>query len=341
MAIQISSPIDWTKIRTIEDLDKIPQHLLYDNSVEVPADWLKIRDDITLTSDEIEEALFMKNYTRGIMLVTGMAGQGKGMFVHQWAYKLRRYFGLNIITDTRPRPLMGRCIPFSRAFYVEQIKRMHEVATGIKWEGNWVKLECVECGNETILKKDKKLIKCSNCNGVMKETVESELVNDIIPAQLPDGRWMSSRGEVFIRRAVWILDEFGSKYMSRMDVMNPIHRDLLTKLFPIWRHLQSMIIGVGQEMAELDPHCFDKLTSKVECTKLLDKGKPERLIFRAKLYPLRFISSIGELEVKGKVVRLLIDGDKPRDYLGGKAFHDLYNHQQAVALDLAAGLKDE
>jgi hypothetical protein len=157
-------------------------------------------------------------------------------------------------------------------------------------------------------------------------------VNEYKPYVTRDGKWISSRGQVFLKKSVQLLDEFGSKYMNKHEFKSPIQRTLLYKVFPIWRHLDTVIIGMATEKEDLSRFCYPKLTTEIRCSRALDYNNPDRLLFKVKLYPLRYISAIGEIEYTGKMVPLVLDGDIPRDMLGGKAWKDLYNTKQAIGV---------
>ncbi len=319
--------IDWAKIRTLSDLSTVPEEELYDNSPDLPNDYQLMPG---LTAEEIEDAMFWKDYLRGIMLVTGMPGMGKGMFAHMLAFKLKRYFGLTVVSDTKPRPLFGRYVPFSEPFLVDQLDRMWEVTTGEIPTGKYIEDRAVNYRRQGFTPKE-----------AFEKAREEE---DVIPHENPhvasDGRWISSRGEVFIKRAVWLLDEFGSKYMNRREPNAPLHRTLLFKVFPIWRHLESVIIGMATEMDDLDPRCQPKLTTEVRCNRMLVVNDPSYLYFKMKLYPLRFISSMGELEYQGGAKIIELDGQKPRDCLGGKAWKDIYNTKQAIGIEAPRSMRN-
>lgn len=307
--------VDWSKIKSLDDLSQLSDDELYDTSRDGGIANYPLMPG--LTDEEKEDAEFWRDYLRGIMLITGMPGQGKGMFAHMLAFKLKRYFGLTVVSDTRPRPLFGKNVPFSHDFLVNQLDRMFEVATGRIREVGKPKKD--DDGDE----------------------IDWEAPNLISPHVADDGKWISSQGEVFIRRAIWLLDEFGSKYMNRREPNNPIHRTLLFKIFPIWRHLESIIVGMATEKDDLDPRCEPKLTTEVRCTRLIVPDNPERLVFGITLYPLRYVSSVGELEYVGQKIRILLDGDEPRDCLGGKSWKDLYNTKQAVAIEAPNSLRNK
>lgn len=293
--------IDWTKIKTIDDIyTQIPNEALYDDMVDKASSY-QLRDD--LTDEEVEDALFWKDFLRGVILITGMPGQGKGILLHMILYKMKRYFGVNIISDTRPRPLFGQYIPFSKSFFLEQMYRMQEMANGYP------------------------------------EDYDADNPPAVMPHVTEDGRWMTSRGEIFMKRAAMGLDEFGAKYMNKGEPNNPICRALLYQLFPTWRHDDLVIIGVTTEKEDLNHRCWPKLTTEIHTQRILDTSNPERLLFGIKIFPLRYITATGELEYTGKKQLLTLDGDAPRDMLGGKAWKDLYNHKQAIALEPNRGMR--
>lgn len=304
--------IDWKRIRTIEDVMALEEDVLYDSAPEYDADKsFRIADG--LTPEEYDDALFWSDYRRGLMLLTGPPGQGKDMMAHMIAWKFKRYFRTWAISDTRPRKIFGDYIPFSKEFLVEQLDRAMEVATGqVKLYELPTKKPKTEDEEETI--------------EYLKQ--ENEKLLKFKPYVTHDGRWISSRGEVFIRKAVCLLNEFGSRYMYKKEPNAPITRTLL-KTFTIWRHLQSLIIGIGTERSDFNPQCFEKVTCEVRMQRL----ERRRLVFGAVLYPLRYVGSTGELIVSGKPIPIRIDGETPREYLNGKAWKDLYNTDNAVSFE--------
>lgn len=304
--------IDWTQIRTIDDVMALSEDVLYDSAPEYDAVKSFMISD-KLNDEEYADALFWSDYRRGLMLLTGPPGQGKDMLAHMISWKFKKYFDMRAISDTRPRKIFGSYIPFSKEFLVEQLDRAMEVATGqVKLYELPTKKPKTEEEEETIeyLKR------------------ENEKLLKFKPYVTGDGRWISSRGEVFIRKAIWLLNEFGSRYMYKKEPNAPITRTLL-KTFTIWRHLQSLIIGIGTERSDFNPQCFEKVTCEVRMQRL-SRG---RLIFGAILYPLRYVGATGELIVSGKPIPIKIDGELPRECLRGYAWKDLYNTDNAVSFE--------
>lgn len=348
--------VDWTKIKSVNDIQDIADAELFDESVEDLNVYYTLNPN--LSDEEIEDAMFWKDYLRGIILIDGMPGQGKGMLAHMIAYKFKRYFGLTVITDTRPRKLFGNCLPFSQSFLLDQLERMEEVANPRRIK---VYDSSLFIGDVDELTYDeRRIVELIKGNPLAAPYIANELsmgLNSVekrldkllsedvvseheeLPHVTEDGRWVSSKGEVLMRKAVWLLDEFGSKYMNRREPNNPIHRTLLFQIFPIWRHLDVVIIGMATEKEDLDQRCYPKLTTEIRCTRLLDEANLAHLLFGYKIYPLRYISSVGELEYTGNMQRMIIDGDEPKAFLGGACWKDLYNTKQAIGVQAPPGLR--
>lgn len=347
------SGIDWSKIRDIKDLQQIDREVLYDSSDDQSTSIVyQIRDD--LTPEERKDAEFWSVILRGIVLLTGAPGQGKGITSHMIAFKMKRYFNKTVISDTRPRLLFGEYIPFSMDFLVEQLDRTIEVATpskitlynssmflGDKDELDDIDRRIVECVNGNALPIDVIVRKTETRHSVVVRRLEKLVENDMVmtttfmPHVTSDGQWISSRGKVFLRDSVILLDEFGTKYMNWREHSDPVHRVLL-KMFTHWRHSRSVILGIGTEKAMFDKACFEKVTCEITTVRV----HPSRLIFAVHVKPLRYISSTGELEYAGKPTSFTLWGDEPKDMLGGMCWKDLYNHEQAIALEPPASLRN-
>ena len=331
--------IDWTKVKTREDLTKIAG---YDDS---DIGELHLQINPNLTEWEMDDALFWRDYARGIILINGREGQGKGMLAHMLAFKFNRYFGLGVVSDSHPRPIFGELVggyaPFSEEFLVDQLDRMTEVATG-QIIRDYEKWECEECGAIREFKIGRNgHHKCQECKGIMVEAKESD---DLVKPHVDsEGRWISSRGEVFIHRAVWLLDEFGSKYMNRRNPHRPIQRTLLFDVFPTWRHLECVILGMTTDSDDLDPRYEPKLTTEIRCTRMIVEDKhgrvePDRLVFRCNIYPKRYVGR-GEYGFTGRKQTYILFGDEPQDVLGGKRWCDLFNTKQAIAIQAPKSMR--
>ena len=131
--------IDWSKIRTRDDLTVVTSKLLYeDTKVYSPNELLHMRQG--LSEEEIDDALFWAKFRRGIMMITSPPRQGKSTLEHLVAYKMNYYFEMLPILDTRPRSLFGIYVPFSQEMLDEQIVRMDLLEKGrgrAREDGSW------------------------------------------------------------------------------------------------------------------------------------------------------------------------------------------------------------
>lgn len=131
--------IDWSKIRTRDDLKALDPKLLYeDTKVFSPNELLQLNPN--LTEDEVEDAIFWSKYRRGIIIITGQPRQGKSTTAHMIVKKMNYYFQMQPILDTRPRSIFGPYIPFSQDMLDEQIVRMDLMEKGrghVRDDGSW------------------------------------------------------------------------------------------------------------------------------------------------------------------------------------------------------------
>lgn len=122
-----------TEVRTIQDLLLLDDGDLYDESPGYEASKLQLVEG--LTDGEIEDATFWLPYMKGLMLVSGPPGSGKGLFGHMLTWKGKNYYQDKVaMLDTKPRRAFGLYHPFTREVLIEQLRRIEE-ATGWKVMG--------------------------------------------------------------------------------------------------------------------------------------------------------------------------------------------------------------
>lgn len=307
--------INWSTVRTIEDLAYIDPKLLYDDTrVYTPSELLQLNP--TLSDSEIEDALFWARFRRGVMLITGQVRQGKSTLEHLIAKKLNYYFRMIPILDTRPRSIFGKYIPFSSEMLEEQIKRMDsmEKSEGETTEdGRWIAHMTKE---ETTGK------------GKNKETITTEY-----------------NGEIFLRNAVIGMDEFGSKYMNRRDAPNlPIKRELL-KIFNYWGHSNCLWIGVGIDIEDIDRRCLDKIVWEARCSRIWDADECEKdrdaIIIGVWLSPVRYNPMNDRVELAGEPEALRINASKPQSCLGGQKWCDIFKTDNVQGFALPKRRKEQ
>lgn len=305
--------IKWDEIKTIEDLKrKFGDSVLYDEEQEYGDNVYDFKLNPTLTAEEVEDALFWARLMRGIMLVTGSAGAGKGLFANMLAWKMGYYFGKKILLDYKPRRLFGVYHPFNEQVLVNQLSRMSNVAAVS------VKKGIVESGGG---RKSSELL----------ENVAHEWID-------------SSNGQVFLKNSVLVLDEF-KRYMYKRRPHNPMGITL-GQIFDLWRHLDILIIGIAIDERELDRFsCIPKITTLVRCTWLNDytikKYNYAPYSARVDITPVRYVGVAGEgvLDMAGKTITRVVEGGKPRECLGGKRWVDIYNTKDPKDIFVPTSLK--
>lgn len=81
-----------------------------------------------LTDWEYEDADLLLPFTKGVMIITGDPGSGKDLFGNVIAWKMKRYFGKEVMRDEPPRRLFGPYIPFDRNTINEDLSEMAEIS---------------------------------------------------------------------------------------------------------------------------------------------------------------------------------------------------------------------
>ena len=308
--------IDWSQIKTIEDVFQLDRHLLFDDAeVLQPLDMLKLNPK--LTEDELEDAFFWKDYTRGLMLITGEPGAGKGIFSHMLAKKMAYYFGKIAILDTRPRVSFGNYIPFSEEMVAEQIERM----------------SAVESGNGEV----------SDNKWIAHMRREEKVIDPDTGKATREKRIIEYNGEVFLRNSVAMLDEFGNKYMSRLSSPTLSIKQVLLKLFNFWRHMHCLMLGVGVSLEDFDRKCLDKAVWEARCVKVRGavehKEDPEAIIIGVYLTSIKYNPIQDELTKTGGTQMLRINASEPKNMLNGLAWKDIFNTDNAQGFELPSKMR--
>ena len=91
-----------------------------------------------LTEQEQEEAYKILCWLKGsgpffgiagLMLITGMPRQGKGLFSNTFSWKIKRYFkGIRILRDDHPGPIYGEYSLFDESVLAGDLEAMSEIA---------------------------------------------------------------------------------------------------------------------------------------------------------------------------------------------------------------------
>lgn len=232
-----------------------------------------------LSEEEIEDAMNLRRFIRGLMVVTGDPGSGKGLLSNMLAWKIKHYFtGRKALLDYKPRPPFGPYLPFDDKFLHEELAKMAELSN-------------VRMGQipEEIDRKDNKRIK------------------DVSELSL---KWVRSKqGEVYLSNSVLVLEEF-KRYMHNRRPMNPLGITL-GHIITWWRHLNILIIGMTPFLNEIDVKaCQQYITHEVRCSWATNN------IAKCKVFQTMWISAKGVLRIQRKPTLILIDGWLERPELG-------------------------
>lgn len=284
------------EVRQILHKMGLSEATLYDES---PSDNLyedRLRPD--LSEWEIEDAMHKRRFIRGMMLITGDPGSGKGLFANTLAWKIKRYYeGRKALLDYKPRPLFGPYLPFDEEFLKGELSKMAELS----------KVRISEIPNNI-------------------DREDTEKIKDV--SKLANEWVRSKRGGIYLSNSVLVLEEF-KRYLHNRRPMNPMGITI-GHIITWWRHLDILIVGMTPFKREIDRiSCLPYVTHEVRCTWQTD-GRAKCTIFQTK-----WVSSKGILVMargKGTSMPIVIDGWKERPELGGQRYFDLYNSKYLPAL---------
>lgn len=255
----------------------IPESSLYDRT----NDGELYRDELrpSLSEDEIDQAIKLRRFLRGLMVVTGDPGSGKGLFGHVIAYKIKSCFqGRKALLDHKPREPFGLYLPFDEKFLNEELGKMSELSS----------MRVGEIPKE-IDRKDSKRIK------------------DI--STLAD-KWVQSKeGEIYLSKSVIVLEEF-KRYMHNRRPMSPLGITL-GHIITWWRHLDILIIGMTPFLNEIDKKaCQQYITHQVQCAWGSDGCA------WCYIHQTSWVNEKGVIKVSRRPTVMPIDGWKERPELG-------------------------
>src|SRR3990172_112750 len=161
-----------------------------------------------------------------------------------------------------------------------------------------------------------------------------------------DGKWLSSRGQVLIRHSVIMLDEFGGRHMGRLTAPNIEPKKSLLSLLSLNRHLQCLFLGVGTELNDFDRHFFPHVDYIIGCTRIDPPPYPadgSGIKIVGRIQRVKYNRGRDTFDQVGDASYIGIDGSKPRNYLGGLAYKDIFHtdNVQAPSISKSMRLKEE
>ncbi len=312
--------IDLTKCKTIDDMINAVNAdvCIYDESPEDDDGSYTNQLNPYLTDTEIDDAKFWYPRSRGVGLISGEPGAGKGVLLNMIGYKMRWYFNKTILMDYMPRrafaqewmpqacdiltglPTMPAIlvreipyIPFGKKQFVEQLSRMSNVAMG------------------DLLGEDDEDLKDEEENQIVKvnKAAEQKRVSAI---QHATGEWLSTKGNVFLKYAVLKIDEAKKYHNKRTGTHNPM-TNMLMMLYQVYRHLDLLVLLATAHRDDLDTIQFmPKVTYEIKANWAISR----KYTTVGNLVTYAQATSDGVQRVVGKNIPLPTDGAMPREVLG-------------------------
>jgi len=140
-------------------------------------------------------------------------------------------------------------------------------------------------------------------------------------------KWVEGEGEALLKGSVLYLSEL-KRYCYNRNPHNPFNK-FIGSICTVWRHLDLLVIGTHVQKHEIDQYSYLAYVSHwAKCSWSLSKPNTTDV----KVARGAFIGSHNVYDVEGKPILVHVDGDKPRSFLDGNRFYDLYKTKSMVNL---------
>lgn len=255
-----------------------------DSDEEEMRDFEVVRDVSNLAYAARRQVELLRTIARGFMLITGDPGGGKDVFAISTASLFKYFFGRGVILDFLPRKLFGEYTLMDAPTIVRKIR---EVAKAYRVEG----------------------IEESGDKGELSQFMEEATA-----------KWLlEGEGYDLFHRKVYYISELKKVAYNR----NPMSRTnkFIGSLGTVWRHLDLLLMGTHVEANEIDVKAFLQYAKlRAVCKQTLEQHVFQAIVRRGMYAAADFVVSNYSL----RPVIFTINGNEPREYLGGKRFYDLY-----------------
>jgi hypothetical protein len=281
---------------------------LYDETPEAGSEGLYGLDlNEGLTEAEISLAPLYASLSRGLMVVTGAPGSGKGVFSNHLAWQQRRLFkDKRVLLDYRLRRLFdlgqedNRYILFNSEFFDKEVAKM------------------AASSGTTIIRENDTEHKYKTTQKVLKDNTQ-KLAKE----------WFRNNELLFVN-AHMNLDEF-KRYFHNRNPMNPMGIKL-GHIITMWRHMGMLILGMCPYLSEIDQYSvIPYMSHEVKCSWSTDGNTTF-----ASFYKKKSVTTRGVINVEGKPVRLRVNGGKPLPEIGVQlrletaTMHDYGDKENAI-----------
>jgi hypothetical protein len=241
-----------------------------------------------LTDLEMQFAERLAFLCRGVMIVHGQPGCGKGTFGSYIGWKVRRIFkGKHVLLDYQPRRLFDYGYDDNRYKYVDADFMMDEV--------------------------DRMAEKVSMSLGKLRRDPDEELKgNEKETARILAQKWAKTKGEVLMRDSVWELDEL-KRYLHNRHPNNRVGIQI-GYIVAVWRHLRLLCLGMCPNIKEIDWNGFLQYVTHEVRPEWCTRWKPHttKCIIRRKSH----VGTAGVIKFETKPYPLFINGGRPRPEIG-------------------------
>jgi len=278
---ELADTKDLLSIQEEEGLDD-----MYDDTPEPGDDKLYgLQLNEGLTDAEMVMAQTLANICRGVMIVHGKEGCGKGVLANYLSWKLRRIFkGKKILLDFKPKAIFdygyenNRYIHFDSRFMLRQIQNMAR-----------------SIGDNTF-----------------ELSEEDDEINKKLEAKLSvlNKEWVEKAKTVLLLDCIQVLDEL-KRYCYNRKPMSTFGTTILAEL-DIWRHLGALILGMCPDIEEIDKKFLKHVTHEIRP----NWAKSRRNTTVCSIHRKTSIGVDGVIQFSSKPFRIMIDGGSPRPEIG-------------------------
>lgn len=267
---------------------------MYDYSPEAGEDGLYgLELNEGLTEYELELVPLYASLSRGVMVISGQPGSGKGAFFNHLSWQDRRLFaGRKVLLDYKPRPLFDLGMEHNRYFLFNSefiVKEMDKMA--------------LKSGT-TIMEEDEAVYE-----GTKKKQKKNLLKNTSDVAR----QWTDAN-EVLLQNGILGIDE-GKKIFNKR---NPHSRVAMFygMIISVWRHLDLLIAIMCPFLNEIDRFLVEQYMTHEIRTSCGIRSKSSTVF--ADFYKKGSVTGKGVVYIQGRPIRIKVDGAEPRPEIGVK-----------------------
>lgn len=267
---------------------------MYDCSPEAGEDGLYgLELNEGLTEYELELVPLYASLSRGVMVISGQPGSGKGTFFNHLSWQDRRLFaGRKVLLDYKPRPLFDLGMEHNRYFLFNSefiVKEMDKMA--------------LKSGT-TIMEEDEAVYE-----GTKKKQKKNLLKNTSDVAR----QWTDAN-EVLLQNGILGIDE-GKKIFNKR---NPHSRVAMFygMIISVWRHLDLLIAIMCPFLNEIDRFLVEQYMTHEIRTSCGIRSKSSTVF--ADFYKKGSVTGKGVVYIQGWPIRIKVDGAEPRPEIGVK-----------------------